>query len=319
MASIHDRELLEAVWEALNVARDNKALAIVRQGTIVNINALAAQLCERSSNELIGKSLADLLDGVSPPRSRANERWETALKTASGRPIAVEVTRQPLGSRLEDFDVYAIRDLRQRHAAAEQLQRQSELLLQHEEDLKAQNAKLDAALSNMFQGLAMFDAEQRVVIANDRFAEMYGQSPEEVRPGTPLRKIIEQRIASGHYVGTTADEVLESHARARGAAKGQPYDRAHGRRANDCRVHQTAARWRLGHDPSGHHGAGKAHRAARAAKPALEAARDRVGGAERPLRGRHQQHDAGSVSLFDADRRVVIANRRYAEIYGLTP
>jgi PAS domain-containing protein len=117
VASINDRELLEAVWEALNVARDNKALAIVRQGTIVNINALAAQLCERSSNELIGKSLADLLDGVSPPRSRAVERWETALKTASGRPIAVEVTRQPLGSRLEDFDVYAIRDLRQRHAA----------------------------------------------------------------------------------------------------------------------------------------------------------------------------------------------------------
>ena len=31
VASINDRELLEAVWEALNVARDNKALAIVRQ------------------------------------------------------------------------------------------------------------------------------------------------------------------------------------------------------------------------------------------------------------------------------------------------
>jgi hypothetical protein len=134
VAPIHDRELLDAVWEALNVARDNKALAIVRQGTVFNINALAAQLCERSSCELIGKSVAELLDGVPPPRSRANARWETALRTASGHAVAVQVTRQALSSRLEDFDVYAIRDLRQRHAAAEQLQRQSELLLQHEED-----------------------------------------------------------------------------------------------------------------------------------------------------------------------------------------
>ena len=55
-APIHERELLGAVWEAVNVGRDNKALAIVRDGTICNINALAAQLCERPSSELIGKS-----------------------------------------------------------------------------------------------------------------------------------------------------------------------------------------------------------------------------------------------------------------------
>jgi hypothetical protein len=41
---IHERELLGAVWEAVNVGRDHKALAIVRDGTICNINALAAQL-----------------------------------------------------------------------------------------------------------------------------------------------------------------------------------------------------------------------------------------------------------------------------------
>ena len=147
-ASTNRRGLLDAVWEALNVARDNKALAIVREGAICNINALAAQLCERAASELIGKRLTDLLDGTPPPRTF--ERWETTLRTASGGAIAVEVTRQALGRHLRELDVYAIRDLRQRQAAAEQLQRQSELLLQHEEDLKAQNAKLDAALANIF-------------------------------------------------------------------------------------------------------------------------------------------------------------------------
>ena len=54
----------------------------------------------------------------------------------------------------------------------------------------------------------MFDAEQTIVIANDRFAEMYGQTSEQVKPGASLREIIEHRIAKGIYVGTTADEVL---------------------------------------------------------------------------------------------------------------
>jgi PAS domain-containing protein len=60
---------------------------------------------------------------------------------------------------------------------------------------RQQNLLLDAALGNMFQGLAMFDAGERLVIANDRFAEMYGLTPEQVRPGTPLRQILAHRAA----------------------------------------------------------------------------------------------------------------------------
>ena len=50
------------------------------------------------------------------------------------------------------------------------------MLLQHEEDVKTQNAILDAALSNMLQGLAMFDAEQRLIVCNRRYAEMYADT-----------------------------------------------------------------------------------------------------------------------------------------------
>ena len=34
----------------------------------------------------------------------------------------------------------------------------------------------------MAQGLAMFDAEERLVVANDRYAEIYGLEPEHLRP-----------------------------------------------------------------------------------------------------------------------------------------
>ena len=55
-----DLKLLDAVWEALNVARDNKALVLARQGTVVNINALAAELCGRSLDDVNGTSITDL-------------------------------------------------------------------------------------------------------------------------------------------------------------------------------------------------------------------------------------------------------------------
>src|SRR4029453_18580921 len=68
--------------------------------------------------------------------------------------------------------------------------------------------QLDAALNNMVQGLAMFDAEQRIVVANDRYAQMYGLTPEQIRPGTTLRQILQSRIALGHYPGRDVDEVM---------------------------------------------------------------------------------------------------------------
>ena len=184
--------LLDVVWEALNVARENKALVMARSGTIININRLAAELCGASLNGLKGTRVKKLLGA---PPSAEVARWETTFEREGMRPIPIEVTRQSLSGAFADVEIYAIRDLRERRATAEQLQRQGRLLVQQAEDLKAQNQLLDAALSNMVQGLAMFDAEQRVVVANERFAEMYGQRPEDVVPGTPLRKIIEHRIA----------------------------------------------------------------------------------------------------------------------------
>jgi diguanylate cyclase (GGDEF)-like protein len=73
---------------------------------------------------------------------------------------------------------------------------------------RSQNLLLDAALANMFQGLAMFDPDERLVIANDRFAEIYGLGPDQVRPGTSLRTILEHRLARGLHEGETVDSLL---------------------------------------------------------------------------------------------------------------
>jgi diguanylate cyclase (GGDEF)-like protein len=63
----------------------------------------------------------------------------------------------------------------------------------------ADKIRFEAALDNMSQGLCMFDSNARLVVANDRYAKLYGLRPDQIRPGTPFRQIIEARIACGTY------------------------------------------------------------------------------------------------------------------------
>jgi methyl-accepting chemotaxis protein len=63
------------------------------------------------------------------------------------------------------------------------------------------NAKLRIALDNMSQGLCMFDAGTRLVVANKRYLEIYGLSPETTKTGMTLRQLLEQRIQTGSFSG----------------------------------------------------------------------------------------------------------------------
>jgi len=75
-------------------------------------------------------------------------------------------------------------------------------------DLTEQNRRFDAALGNMHMGLCMFDQEQRLLVCNDRYLDMYRLPKELGRPGTTFRQIIEARIANGLYVGDKSEDYL---------------------------------------------------------------------------------------------------------------
>ena len=60
-----------------------------------------------------------------------------------------------------------------------------QMALTHAGEMAAQHAQMDAALSNMTQGLCLFDAAGRLLVANRRFADMFatpvpGQTSDEV-------------------------------------------------------------------------------------------------------------------------------------------
>jgi PAS domain S-box-containing protein len=71
----------------------------------------------------------------------------------------------------------------------------------------------------MAHGLCMFDGQQRLIVCNERYAKMYGLKPDEMRPGTSLRSILEARVAVGsspaaahEYIETRIAEVTRNEA-----------------------------------------------------------------------------------------------------------
>src|SRR5262249_21987697 len=56
---------------------------------------------------------------------------------------------------------------------------------------------LQLTLDNIAHGLVMVDRDLRLIVCNKRYAEIYGLPSGLVRPGTPLRSIIEYRLGNG--------------------------------------------------------------------------------------------------------------------------
>jgi diguanylate cyclase (GGDEF)-like protein/PAS domain S-box-containing protein len=88
------------------------------------------------------------------------------------------------------------------------VQERTEELREREFELQAQNLRFDAAIENMPHGLCMFDRNERLIVCNQRYGEMYGLSPEQTKSGVTLRSILEARVEGGH-IPENANEYVE--------------------------------------------------------------------------------------------------------------
>ncbi len=87
------------------------------------------------------------------------------------------------------FMIYLIvRQLRRQHAVAQR-------------KLSEKTQHLDTAINNMTQGLLLFDSSGRLVICNQQYIDMFGVSPDVVKPGVHLRDLIQHRQQLGSFVG----------------------------------------------------------------------------------------------------------------------
>ena len=56
----------------------------------------------------------------------------------------------------------------------------------------------------------MFDREQKLIVCNDKYLELYDLPSELGEPGTSLTDIVKRRIANGFFSGSSPKEYLQS-------------------------------------------------------------------------------------------------------------
>jgi len=184
------------------------------------------------------------------------------------------------------------------------LVRQTNALAAQTRALANANARFDIAISNMSQGLCLFDAKKRLVISNRRYQEMYSLPDELVRPGTPLSRILQ------HYVdrGETSDLTVDQHVELMPTQPKQNYQPADGRRIFIQRKPLPDGGWVATHEDVTEQKNSERLLAERAAE--LEATNVRFDAALNNM--------SQGLCMFDAAQRVVVSNARYGDIYHLS-
>jgi diguanylate cyclase (GGDEF)-like protein len=66
-------------------------------------------------------------------------------------------------------------------------------------ELKSNNRRFDAALANIAQGLCIFDADNRLVVCNARYRQMYRLSESQATIGTPFLELLAHRQRQGTF------------------------------------------------------------------------------------------------------------------------
>jgi diguanylate cyclase (GGDEF)-like protein len=101
-------------------------------------------------------------------------------------------TEDEIGQLAQQVEAFKVK-------VADKVRLEAEVLRAREATL--QNMRFDAAISNMSQGLVMFEGDGRLVICNQRYVQLYSLQADVVRPGCTLRELIDLRIANGSFSG----------------------------------------------------------------------------------------------------------------------
>jgi diguanylate cyclase (GGDEF)-like protein len=170
--------------------------------------------------------------------------------------------------------------------------------------LREQNIRFDLVLEKMRQGLCFFDGSKRLIIANKRYAEIYGIAAGAIRPGMTLREIVDLRFAAGSVPDMTQAEYLEW--RDGVAVANKPLDSIV-RLRNGRIIH-------IHHEPLTDFGWVATH------DDITEQRRS-----EGELRRRNLHFDAAianmsqGLCMFDANERMIVCNLNYPLMFGLSP
>jgi diguanylate cyclase (GGDEF)-like protein len=190
------------------------------------------------------------------------------------------------------------------HQDITEKRRDETLLAEHAAELKLINTRFDVAISNMSQGLCLFDADKNLVISNSRYQQMYDLPDELVRPGTPLQQILQHYADRGEV---DQNLTVNQHLQKMPGQRQQDYQLKNSRQILIQRKPLPDGGWVATHEDVTEQRRGEQMLAEKAAE--LEAINLRFDVALNNM--------SQGLCLFDADQRIVVSNARYGEIYHL--
>ena len=175
-------------------------------------------------------------------------------------------------------------------------------LVKSEASLIEAQEKVDVALRTMSQGLVMFDSSARLVVCNRRYLDMYGLSPDIVKPGCTLSELLNNRISTGMFFADDPDQYMSELVTA--AKQGKSVSKIttlhDGRTISIVNQPVEGGGWVATH----------------------EDITDKVK-AENEKEEQQRQRDAAlsnmsqGLAMFDPSMRLIVCNQRYLEMYNL--
>ncbi|WP_249165429.1 PAS-domain containing protein [Bradyrhizobium sp. AUGA SZCCT0431] len=305
-----DQSYFTKIYRSIDIGKGGSVLLLHREGRIM------ARQPERK--EALGKSFSDsaLLSKYLPASETGS--YETTsfvdgvsriagYKAVSGLPLVLIVTysrSEVLASwyrHLYTFGLLVFAIVTVILLGTFVLVRQANAIAAKTRALASTNARFDAALSNMPHGLSMFDAHGELLVSNSRYSEMYELTADQVKPGTPLSRILRNYKTEG--TDFNLDRFLEG-------AKNRTQHLltlADGRIIRIMRTPMKDGGWVATHEDITE----KRRADTLLVESAAEVKRinDRFDVAINNM--------SQGLCLFDAYKRLVISNRRYQEMYNL--
>ncbi|HEY7248788.1 MAG TPA: PAS-domain containing protein [Xanthobacteraceae bacterium] len=174
----------------------------------------------------------------------------------------------------------------------------------HGEDrLRTTMERLDEVFQNTSHGLCLFDANERLIFCNEQYLSIYGFDRNKIQAGIEYRNILSHAATLDHFSGLSAEELYERCVNAlqnREMAKYQV-------QLSNGRVIEKIVR------PLADGSWIAEHREVTVEKRHEEALHER-----NLLLDATLEHMAHGLCAFDRDLRVIVVNRRYLDMYGLS-
>ena len=171
-----------------------------------------------------------------------------------------------------------------------------------ERALRAQSERTQRAINHMPVGLTMFDAQDRIVLLNAKYLELYNHDPEKIKPGVHASEIAASWERNGYEFGMPAADYASQQ---RDLLKADARRQVRVNLTKGRAVEVTSRKLPQGGWVSVH-----------------EDVTEQIRGQD-AIREQNVRFDAAlnnikqGVCMFDADQTVTVANDQFLEIFGI--